>query len=444
MGERIYFATSNWKDKPDKPSCLSQGEWDAMHSSKFNGTPFAGKFALTDEQIKSLNVKGYEQGDFDAYKNAVKAITLGTCPPDDCWSTGGDCRWIGDRLREDEQNLPELKEKDIKVKCEDIQMKVWDGSTYYDRSGASKLFTWNTCNTWGGGSSKPTRYTVGIRDFKAPSARSDVYIPVCGPGTHILEISKDQLMQIVWKISQFDLEASGVSAEVSIDQDWKDYQGKTNGSLKTKATAKTSNKDLDPEPKSPGKESEIVNLNWTACERMGYSGDEQADGKNVKTGTSNGNVTASNELSPSNYADGLYTPPSVSSYINISIKPFSDRHQYIYFVTDPASGIEKSYFDPTGLLDFGISCNGVSYTLDPANILAEHSVTLSALGQTYTIYVQGMQNDSFTITNTKFNYNFDAGSTITLTANKYYPYANSKGEDVYNTETGEQLKDPVS
>ena len=41
MGEKVWFATSNWKDKPDKPSQMTQGEWDAYHSSKFNGFPFA-------------------------------------------------------------------------------------------------------------------------------------------------------------------------------------------------------------------------------------------------------------------------------------------------------------------------------------------------------------------------------------------------------------------
>jgi hypothetical protein len=40
MPDKVAFATSNWKDKPDKPEEFSQGEWDAYNSSKFNGFPF--------------------------------------------------------------------------------------------------------------------------------------------------------------------------------------------------------------------------------------------------------------------------------------------------------------------------------------------------------------------------------------------------------------------
>lgn len=41
MGEKISFATTNWKDKPGKPPGVTQAEWDAYNSSKFNGFPFA-------------------------------------------------------------------------------------------------------------------------------------------------------------------------------------------------------------------------------------------------------------------------------------------------------------------------------------------------------------------------------------------------------------------
>lgn len=447
MGERIYFATSNWKDKPDKPSCYTQAQWDAMNSSKFNGAPFASSFALTDTQITSLKVKGIEQGDFNAYKNAVQAIKLGNCPAYDCNQTPEGCLGKGSRLRQDEQNLPELKEKDITVQCEDIKMKVWDGSTYYDRSGASKEFTWDTCGAPGAGtgspgSGRPNRYTVGIRDFKAPSARSDVYIPVCGPGTHILEITKDQLMQIVWRISQFDLQASGISVEVSQNTTWTNhYSPNGGGSVKSKGTATTSNKDLNPTIPSPGSESAILNLSWIAGEVMGYSGDETENADGTKSGTSNGNVTASVEITGEDY-EMFYS--TASSHIEVSLLPFTSRHQYIYFVADATSGVEKIYFDPTGLFKFDIACNGGYYGLDPANILAEHSITLNFLGKIYTIYISGPTNNAFTIVNREVNVNFDAGATITITGKKYYPYANSKGEAVYDADTGAQLKDPVS
>ena len=71
MGERIYFATSNWKDKPSKPSCYSQGEWDARNSSKFNGVPFAGGFAVDPE---NPTVWAYDATEYNNYKNALLAI----------------------------------------------------------------------------------------------------------------------------------------------------------------------------------------------------------------------------------------------------------------------------------------------------------------------------------------------------------------------------------
>jgi len=40
MGKKVSFATTNWKDKPNKPTSMTQAEWDAMNSSKFNGLPF--------------------------------------------------------------------------------------------------------------------------------------------------------------------------------------------------------------------------------------------------------------------------------------------------------------------------------------------------------------------------------------------------------------------
>lgn len=40
MGERIAFATTNWKDRLNKPSGTTQAAWDAAASSGFNGFPF--------------------------------------------------------------------------------------------------------------------------------------------------------------------------------------------------------------------------------------------------------------------------------------------------------------------------------------------------------------------------------------------------------------------
>lgn len=40
MGQKVAFATTNWKNRPNKPSDKTQAEWDAEGSSKFNGFPF--------------------------------------------------------------------------------------------------------------------------------------------------------------------------------------------------------------------------------------------------------------------------------------------------------------------------------------------------------------------------------------------------------------------
>ena len=40
MPKKVSFATTNWKDKSNKPSNMTQAEWDAWNSSKFSGFPF--------------------------------------------------------------------------------------------------------------------------------------------------------------------------------------------------------------------------------------------------------------------------------------------------------------------------------------------------------------------------------------------------------------------
>ena len=40
MPDKVSFATTNWKNKSEKPAEFTQGEWDAYNSSGFNGFPF--------------------------------------------------------------------------------------------------------------------------------------------------------------------------------------------------------------------------------------------------------------------------------------------------------------------------------------------------------------------------------------------------------------------
>ena len=53
---RTSFATKNWKDLADKPENMTQMEWDAYNSSKFNGFPFP---------IREKNEKGEDFKEWD-------------------------------------------------------------------------------------------------------------------------------------------------------------------------------------------------------------------------------------------------------------------------------------------------------------------------------------------------------------------------------------------
>jgi len=53
MPSKVAFATTNWKDKPDKPDSLNQAQWDAMNSSAFNGFPFP--FLTKDQENNNFS-----------------------------------------------------------------------------------------------------------------------------------------------------------------------------------------------------------------------------------------------------------------------------------------------------------------------------------------------------------------------------------------------------
>lgn len=467
MGERVWFATSNWKDKTSKPSCYTQAQWDARNSSKFNGVPFAGAFALDPSTTK---LKATSQADLAAYKNALAQITVPGCSQAEyCPTKSGPPSGYSSRmayLNQKISELPEIKETDVNISCQDLDMTIWDGSTYYDLSGTTKTWSWNSCCA-----NKPRTLTSGYSSFKAPSKRADVYIPVCGPGTHIQEITKDELMKIVWQVAEFDIQASGFSAHVKNSFSGSGSCGglgsgsagsTTSFSRIMECTVTTSNKNLNPSSSSLGKESDIVRLSWAACPKRGYTGNDSrsvsGNGYGNQTyyyedgpsGTGNGNVTVGATISPQNYQCGTLNA-SASGSIDVTIKPFTNRQQFIYFVT--SGGVEKIYFDPTGLFNFSIVSNGLSYYLNPSNKVAPFSLTLNFLGKTFTLGVDGPPNGTSPLqtgggpmgnggsgTQTR---NFASGS-INITGKKYYPYANSKGEAVYNEDTGAQLKDPLS
>lgn len=458
MGERVWFATSNWKDKPNKPSCYTQAEWDARNSSKFNGVPFASPF-VAKEGVR----EEYDMASVKALSDALNKITLPGCDILTC--NGGSYSGRGMWLTEQAANLPQITKTNITIRCkEDTDMSVWDGSTFFDLSSASKRFEWNTCGCWGGGG-KPLSMTLGLQNgIKMASKRSDTYIPVCGPGTHIKEISKDDMVKIVWKVSQLDITASGFSASSSAsgkiggecfvyDQATGQMKGYKGPAISLSATVSCSDKNLNPDPSAVGQESSIVSLNWDSTKEIGYKG---GDGRSVSAMNSGGtdyyyqdgpagvngnfsNITAS--MSPNVYKCGILQVGATAG-IDITLKPFNDRYKYIHFVDD------KIYFDPTGLFNFTMSSNGNYYYLDPLNVDAPFTLTLNFLGMSFPLKVSGPQNGAWFPSygysgNLSGSRNFTTGS-ITITGKKYYPYANSKGEAVYDEDTGAQLKDPLS
>ena len=71
MGQKVAFATTNWKDRPNKPTGMTQAEWDAYSSSKFNGFPFPIHEKNTDgsdfELWNGLFCKDFSTGEESNY-----------------------------------------------------------------------------------------------------------------------------------------------------------------------------------------------------------------------------------------------------------------------------------------------------------------------------------------------------------------------------------------
>jgi hypothetical protein len=438
MPQRVSFATTQWKDKPNKPSCYTQAQWDARNSSKFNGAPFASPFAIdpeTNGSIKTITKTAVQQ-----YSQAIQAVDCPGCPF--CLSQ------ILDQIA----NIEPLEPEDVTVPCEKFDMKVWDGSTYFEILNTKKTVNWQTC--WG---NESRSMEIGIPEAKYPSASSDYYIPVCGPGTHIQEITRQEMINLVWRIATFDLDASGFSATTELSLS---HEGSCDGKqltiqVESKSEVKSSNKNKNPSHPAPQNESNLVNLNWGTQPEVGFKSNDSCD---ASAGTysysctptgGDGNITVSASVSPTSYKCG-YLSASASGSINITLSSSIQRDKMIYFITDQ-SGNEKIYLDISKMINISLGTGNSSYYVDAGNVIAPFTANISFLGKTFNIGIQGPQNGSsteyinFGFSNRKatVNRSFTAGS-VTITPKKYYPYANSKGEAVYNVDDGNQLKDPLS
>jgi hypothetical protein len=465
MPERISFATTQWKDKSDKPSCYTQAQWDARNSSKFNGAPFASAFAV-DPSVKTL--KAIDLSSANAYISAFNSMPT-SCTPN-CPEEGREYSQCSRKLGDDLDALPEIKLKDITLNCQDYDMKVWDGSTYYELNGApdNRTYSWTSC----GSKYQSYSLTPAIQNFKYPSSRSDVYIPVCGPGTHIQEITRQQMVDLVWRIATFDLTASSFSANFSLDsQDsFTCFSSGSGGTITrtAKAEIKSSEKTKNPTHPTPQAESNLVSLKWQKNPLVGYISKGNSSTSNFGSYSysyqnvgGDGNIKTSTTSSEYKCSSGLVST-SISASIDISIREDFLREKFIYFVTDSNSGQEKIYLDISQLIKIQCDWNGYnsggfgtgggravaySYTLDAANQAAPFSVAVNFLGKVFTLGINGRKNGSTTnqdrVGSTTQTTQFSGGS-IEITGKKYYPYANSEGEAVYNVDDGSQLKDPLS
>jgi hypothetical protein len=473
MPQRVSFATTQWKDKPGKPSCYTQAQWDARNSSKFNGAPFASPFALTPDSDGKVTT--YTKENVDAYKAEIDAIPDCNIP---CprWS-GGCQRYYNDEISKIQAKI---EPQTVQLNCSEYDMKVWDGSTYFEIN-AERTFTWTTCF-----SNQTRTITIGSK-LKSPSASSNYYIPVCGPGTHIQEITRQQMIDLVWRIATFELDASSMSLQQDASYDvtsqcWGASGGASGetSTLSAKVKVSATNKNTATHP-TPQNESNLVSLNWQSNPDVGYSGKDSmsfmmgskdVDG-NITVpsysygpyGTGNGNITVSATATNEYYKCGGGVGIYGEGQIAIKLKSNIQRQQCIYFVADQSTGQEKIYLNILGLIEsinLTTSTGGgvtlINNNMGASNILLSHTVNISFLGKTFTLRMAGLPNgtqnnvpisgrigylwnwwNSGGTVTTNFT-----GGTVTITPKKYYPYANSKGEAVYNVDTGAQLKDPLS
>lgn len=562
MGERVWFATSNWKDKPSKPSCYTQAQWDARNSSKFNGAPFPSEFGYATSGTY-LNLSYQQVAAFDSAKTqSEKYYTSSTAPsinfPDatflnsiksqlesiptpqgdsaDC-STGQPLDYTrSDRIKIEINkvicsNPPSASNSTLA--CDEIDLKLWDGSTYFDTGAVTVNKNWSwTTQGWGCYSTKNNSAKLtGDLQYKIPSSSSTKPLQVCGPGTPIIEISKDTAMQLIWRAKNIDIESANISSSsdytrdinYTIDVSKIGVIGGSmvagckyaSGTVTTKQSlgynVKTKNIN-DTQPSSSLTEKDIISLNWAPSAQNGFKGSESKAGCGGDTSSNSPddpNINISHDGQVNGFQGSVDpnwtgpTPdcsrpylkcdditlygamiPGISGGYNITIKPFDKRQKAFYFIGD------KIYFDIRTLIEFNVGGYIIGYKNAKIKTLQTRyeytsDISINLFGQNYNIPIMkpvdklklefdhvgynlggsfnlysnpltpiGCFDNSVTVltttiggltpsVNTSTNMGNLQGS-FTIKGVKYYKYATSKGEDVYDEATGNQLKDPLS
>lgn len=362
MGERISFATTQWKDKPGKPDCMTQAEWDAMNSSKFNGLPFASPIltgfldvgATFDEKLTNL-------------ENSLNSVTLPYLGPEPDQAYGGDCHvndnWglqLSPLVSGFLTSITGSKYVESPLPCDKMQYQLWNGQYYqYNRNVEKKYEGSETC-TVSPGAEDPREKTVFFRCvaqggvmFKIPSNSTTEITPVCGPGTSAIEISKTLAADLVWRLKELELDSSTFSLATSI-------QGTAPGSIvqdtfQSSFTFKTDQKTPGQFALSGYNESEIISQKWekspddrfritgnilsAACTGS-YYGDNQTSCNNTITNASiGGSSLLSYDSSAYNYSANVRAPSSRA--IELELLPFAERQEAIISIQD---GSQTKYF----------------------------------------------------------------------------------------------------
>lgn len=352
MGERISFATTNWKDKPGKPDCMTQGEWDALNSSKFNGLPFASPILTGFVDLRAT----YDQ-ELTTLENGLNSITQPYVDAD---------RNITNRFGE--QIFPLVsgfidkisgsKYVQSSLPCDKMQYQLWSGQYYeYNRS-IEKKCEFN-CSRFYDNFTKydylRTMAQVGIR-FKIPSNSTTEITPVCGPGTSAIEIDKALAINLVWRLKELELDSSTFSITTNMN-------GTAPGSLMQDTfqgsfSFRTDQKTAGQSALSGYNESQIINQKWEESpnDRFTASGtvnnligdcvpnylDMQVACQNTITNASfnaSSSWQASPELGPHTYTASIRLPNIFE--VGVELLPFNERKDAIISIQD---GSQTKYF----------------------------------------------------------------------------------------------------
>lgn len=412
MGERIWFATSNWSGAPNKPSCYSQAQWDARNSSKFNGLPFA-----------TLPVSGYTdwnalgENAFEKLKQNIQSIPVQCIDgSNNYWGGCSRGQYIFNEIskysnlyaNEDYALAVNMKE----LPCDKQDYKIWDGSTFYSvNKEIDKNWSW-TVDTWSENTiNRSVTYYANLQ-IKVPSNSTSYITPVCGPGTHIVEISKDLAMNLVWRAKELEIDTASINFTSNIEssgsafyQCWDSATNKSipinlTCSMKASQALQTTSKKIGSSSSSTLKESDILSLKWDKSSDASYTYDSTKvtsdppiclacscydDSSNSPNtgGTctyTDSNIKStiqytvtncqeiinckSNFLGNNNWQNSYLTnvaagpsfPPS--NDFNISLQEFKNR-QYAIITTQDNSGNIKYFLDVKKLLNFSVPGYGL-------------------------------------------------------------------------------------